>query len=373
MSSVGRARARAQAPAVPLAVSATPNISSGSEKSPKSPKSPRSFSSKNWEEEEHQDVHRPLVSTSLMRKHTQKSNLSIRSASSNYGTGRPDTAASSASRPTSARQQRPIPAPDPIITISASNHDGADNHPNSDGTVDEPDYVTVDAADASGPLPPLPKDKASRVLGIRHRRSMEPIPASNRASMATIRSAPAGDPPPPSSSSGPTLPLASLYVVSGLPKSPHTWTLADPDSVLGLHHSEGAVGRWWRPEVLGSTVSPGAGGSSSKKKRKGKTEDNGPVFSSAGHLSKQEVGKMLSKALKVRFRHLSVECLVCLSPLSFPSLVKLRLLHLPSNLPQLCTPSLSRSQHLILPLLQVPQPTCSVLQFLLPTLTLVRR
>lgn len=296
MSSVGHARTRVQAPTVPLAVSATPNVSSGSEKSPKSPRHNRK-----WEEEEHKDVHRPLVSTSLMRKQTQKSTLSIRSTSSNYGTSRPDTTASSASRPSSARQQRPIPAPDPIITISASNHNGNDDADNIDGAIDEPDYVTVEAADASGPLPSTPKDKASRVLGIRHRRSMEPIPASNRASMATIRSAPAGDPPTPSSSSGPTLPLASLYVVSGLPKSPHTWTLADPDSVLGLHHSEGAVGRWWRPEVLGSTVSPGAGGS--KKKRKGKTDDNGPVFSSAGHLSKQDVGKMLSKALKVRLRH----------------------------------------------------------------------
>ena len=105
---------------------------------------------------------------------------------------------------------------------------------------------------------------------------------------------------PATSASGPTLPLASLYVVSGLPKSPHTWTLADPDSVLGLHHSEGAVSRWWRPEVLGSTVSPGAGGGGGKKKRKGKADDTGNVFSSSGHLSKQEVGKMLSKALKAR-------------------------------------------------------------------------
>jgi hypothetical protein len=52
-------------------------------------------------------------------------------------------------------------------------------------------------------------------------------------------------------------PLTSLYLVAGLPKSHHAWTLADPDSVLGLQHSDGAVGRWWRPEVLGSTVSPG--------------------------------------------------------------------------------------------------------------------
>ncbi|KAG5221906.1 AEX-3 domain-containing protein [Salix suchowensis] len=39
----------------------------------------------------------------------------------------------------------------------------------------------------------------------------------------------------------------------------------------GLHHSDGAVNRWWRPEVLGSTVSPGAGGG--KKKKRGKGEE----------------------------------------------------------------------------------------------------
>ncbi|KAI0361598.1 hypothetical protein OH77DRAFT_1469410 [Trametes cingulata] len=129
---------------------------------------------------------------------------------------------------------------------------------------------------------------------------MEPIPASNRNSLASARSAPPSVSAPPPTPSGPTLPLASLYVVSGLPKSPHTWTLADPDSVMGLHHTEGAVGRWWRPEVLGSTISPGAGGG--KRKKKNKAEDGGAsMFSSSGHLSKQEVGKMLSKALKLSF------------------------------------------------------------------------
>jgi nicotinamide N-methyltransferase len=126
---------------------------------------------------------------------------------------------------------------------------------------------------------------------------MEPIPASTRASIVSSHSA--RPPPAEAAASGPTFPLTTLYIVSGLPKSPHTWTLADPDSVLGLHHSEGAVNRWWRPEVLGSTVSPGAGGGSSKRNRKkAKVEDG---FSSAGYLSKQDVGKILSKALKVSF------------------------------------------------------------------------
>ncbi|PCH33648.1 hypothetical protein WOLCODRAFT_112226 [Wolfiporia cocos MD-104 SS10] len=123
---------------------------------------------------------------------------------------------------------------------------------------------------------------------------MEPIPASNRTSLASAVAA-----PPPAHA--PSLPLASLYVVSGLPKSAHTWTLADPDSVMGLHHSEGAVARWWRPEVLGSTLSPGAGGSGGKRKKKGRADDAGTVFSASGHLSKQEIGKMLSKSLKLSF------------------------------------------------------------------------
>ncbi|KZT30581.1 hypothetical protein NEOLEDRAFT_1053137 [Neolentinus lepideus HHB14362 ss-1] len=157
------------------------------------------------------------------------------------------------------------------------------------------DYINIDPP--SSPVRASP-DKASRVLGIQHRRSMEPIPASTRTSVVSTRSA---RDPPASPTHVPTLPLTSLYVVSGLPKSPHTWTLSDPDSVLGLHHSEGAVNRWWRPEVLGSTVTPGAGGSSpvgSKKKRKGKDAE---TIKGAGALGKQEVGKMLSKALKLSF------------------------------------------------------------------------
>ena len=155
---------------------------------------------------------------------------------------------------------------------------------------DELDYITV--------TPPPPEnadrqvDKASRILGISHRKSMEPIPASNRTSILSTRSAPNTP-----TQHTPSLPLSSLYLVSGLPKSPHTWTLADPDAVLGLHHSDGAVARWWRPEVLGSTVSPGAGGG--KKKKKNAKGEPTEILKGAGALSKAEVGKMLSKALKV--------------------------------------------------------------------------
>jgi EEF1A N-terminal glycine/lysine methyltransferase len=183
----------------------------------------------------------------------------------------------------------------PIINVSSS-LPATDN--NNNNIADELDYITVlnnsDAPSTPNDALSLRHDKASRILGIRHRRSMEPIPASARNSIVSTRSL-RDIRDIPSITHTPNLPLTSLYVVSGLPKSPHTWTLADPDSVMGLHHSEGAVSRWWRPEVLGSTVSPGAGGG--KKKRRGKEE----IMKGAGALSKQEVGKMLSKALKVRY------------------------------------------------------------------------
>lgn len=262
----------------------------------------RSYFSEDFGEED--DTAGPL--TSLGRKPTTKSSYSMLSASTHASSHTPSRPTSSGVRNTS----RAIPAPDPIITISsaATNHlkVRSDSHNGGDSSTsvgddfdDEPDYVAVEHTEHSEPNQVIHRDKASRVLGIKHRRSMEPIPAPNRTSVASVRSAPAPDSTP--APSGPTLPLASLYVVSGLPKSPHTWTLADPDSVMGLHHSDGAVNRWWRPEVLGSTVSPGAGGGG-KKKRRGKSEDTSTMFSSQAHLSKQEVGKMLSKALKVGLR-----------------------------------------------------------------------
>lgn len=211
-------------------------------------------------------------------------------------------ASTTSQRTTSHTESRKTGGGQQVVNISAENR----QHPSSSTTTitshpqdsaalaDELDYITVSA-------PPLSHtqslayrpDKASRILGVRHRRSMEPIPASARNSIVSTHSVRDA---PPIASFVPSLPLASLYVVSGLPKSPQTWTLADPDSALGLHHSEGAVNRWWRPEVLGSTISPGAGGG--KKKKRGKSEEN---LKGAGALTKQEVGKMLSKALKLSF------------------------------------------------------------------------
>ncbi len=135
------------------------------------------------------------------------------------------------------------------------------------------------------------RDKASQVLGIPHRESMEPVPA--RMSMLSVSSAPAAHSSSPSHTS--SFPLTSLYLVSGLPKSPATWTLADADVTQRLTHSDGAVNRWWRAEVLGSIASPGVGGG---KKRKNLRGNEVEVMKGPGALTKQETAKMLSKALK---------------------------------------------------------------------------
>ncbi|KAI0047828.1 hypothetical protein FA95DRAFT_1540779 [Auriscalpium vulgare] len=241
-----------------------------------------------WSDSSTNDVHRkpkrsapkaPDAPRQPSLSQTSAANLSVASSRS----FRSVSAADHLSPLTTRRHQQP--------SIAESTNENDDN-----ALADELDYINVS--------PPSPaanqlsfaarSDKASRILGIQHRRSMEPIPASTRTSIVSTRSARDA---PPIQSFTPTLPLTSLYVVSGLPKAPHTWTLADPDSVLGLAHSEGAVSRWWRAEVLGSTVSPGAGGGKKKKRAKGDTE----ILKGAGALSKQEVGKMLSKALKLSF------------------------------------------------------------------------
>ncbi|CAG7852425.1 SubName: Full=Uncharacterized protein {ECO:0000313/EMBL:CCA70849.1} [Serendipita indica DSM 11827] len=201
------------------------------------------------------------------------------------------------------------------------------------------------------PISTFPRrDKAAQILGIPHRRSMEPIPSpsapanvaksSNRFTSFGSRSATGGytNPHPTIPEGGsnnhfqthshrydsnartdsfisatggrmralsgattntqmagrfgalfnadhnsPPTPLSSLYLVAGLPKSHHAWTLADPDSVLGLQHTDGAVNKWWRPEVLGSTVSPGVLPTSSSAKETTSGAMNGNSSSSGAN------------------------------------------------------------------------------------------
>lgn len=101
---------------------------------------------------------------------------------------------------------------------------------------EEDGFVKVDTPAASysshsHPPPSTPTDcrtgtKAARVLGIQHVPSMTPVPATTRKnSILSTRSARSARDALPATSHIPSLPLTSLYVVSGLPKSAHTWTL----------------------------------------------------------------------------------------------------------------------------------------------------
>lgn len=185
-----------------------------------------------------------------------------------------------------------------------------------------PDEINNPIVAASSPPAPAPSNPGPSALGpppkIPTKNPTRSLKESN-ASSAFLSVSPAHGP----SNATATLPLTSLYLVSGLPKSPQTWTLADQDSTAGVHHSEGsyvlkyhsnralsyplcicalgvfsgAVGRFWRAEVLGSSVTPGVG----KKKRRGKGVGEDGGSKRLGTLSKSDLGKMLSKALKLSF------------------------------------------------------------------------
>ncbi|WAQ82704.1 hypothetical protein PtA15_3A68 [Puccinia triticina] len=103
--------------------------------------------------------------------------------------------------------------------------------------------------------------------------------------------------------------LASIYMVCGLPKNPQCWTLAQPD--YPPTHLQGALPRFWRPEVLGTTVS---GQETPDPAR----ESNSPPDIGAGPepISKDELSKIQGKAIKLAFAR---ELEVIASPVQPPS------------------------------------------------------
>jgi nicotinamide N-methyltransferase len=114
--------------------------------------------------------------------------------------------------------------------------------------------------------------------------------------------------------------IAQLYAVFGLPKDPAVWTLAEEDCVAGVHHAEGAVGRFWRPEVLGCSICPTpsevlsktqpsadqeSGASKWNGRDSGGKKPSNPKFiemaDGRGSVEKAETARVLSKALKLSF------------------------------------------------------------------------
>lgn len=134
--------------------------------------------------------------------------------------------------------------------------------------------------------------------------------------------------------------IAQLYAVFGLPKDPAVWTLAEEDSTNGVHHIESAVGRFWRPEVLGCSICPPINpveevpktplspqSPSDKKDAKSsawgsnndKKNGSNPKFiemaDGRGGIERAETARVLSKALKLSFTR---EIEISTGPIHFP-------------------------------------------------------
>lgn len=107
----------------------------------------------------------------------------------------------------------PMPALNPPRALAASNASAA-------------------TSGAGSAIVPAPLAQPPKIPARNPTRSLK----ESTASSAFLSVSPAHGP----SNASATLPLTSLYLVSGLPKSPQTWTLADHDSTAGVHHSEGA-------------------------------------------------------------------------------------------------------------------------------------
>lgn len=104
--------------------------------------------------------------------------------------------------------------------------------------------------------------------------------------------------------------LRCVYLVAGLPKNPATWSLSDhADSGSPPAHSLNAVQRFWRPEVLASTVTGEVAGDEvhtlegervkgkGKAGRKQKEQPRQELVT----LSKEEISRIQGKAMKLAF------------------------------------------------------------------------
>lgn len=127
-------------------------------------------------------------------------------------------------------EDRPIRSPtianrhtDPPLSPSAAIAAATRGNPHRSRLDSSPSFtdLTEDSTDLAVVHRPR-RDKASVVLGIAHRKSMEPIPASARTSIATSRSVPNMQQSSNLTQHTATTPLTSLYVVSGV--SLHAFT-----------------------------------------------------------------------------------------------------------------------------------------------------
>lgn len=148
----------------------------------------------------------------------------------------------------------PPPSPSRFTTLTRALKRGGNSGSHPDNNLNPVDHLSIQELesrnasnaslatslnqDAQAERPAVPaKHPARHHESNASVRSDQPGPHRHRESTAKsfLSVSPAIGPP----NAAATLPLTSLYLVSGLPKSPQTWTLADPDSITGVHHSEG--------------------------------------------------------------------------------------------------------------------------------------
>ncbi|GAA6032712.1 hypothetical protein JCM8097_000754 [Rhodosporidiobolus ruineniae] len=196
----------------------------------------------------------------------------------------PSTASSATARP--AFLPPPLQAPSSVPHSSSTSSINLDRPPIPRKSSKRPPSAQRSRSAAPSPAPPAEPPAAKP----------KPDRAPVSSATATRPSTGTGSSAPSSSSSAPPKPLASVYLVAGLPKDPSHWSLASPLSsspASGLDDPTeraepeclpGSVGRAWRPEVLGVQVTAIG------------REDGG-----MGGIGREEVQRIQTKAMKLAF------------------------------------------------------------------------
>lgn len=176
-----------------------------------------------------------------------------------------------------------------------------------------PDWFTT-REKAEGGQYPDPAPRSRRQLHPQHHLSRSTVDsnpaAGNRASSFLPSDSTTAQPSSSTALPADTRPLASLYMVCGLPKDPQCWTLAQPEYLPA--HLDGAVPRFWRPEVLGTTLSGQDAdllGTELDRRRPTRSTRSAqppdlntvPAQSSEYAMGKEELARVQAKAMKLAF------------------------------------------------------------------------
>ncbi|CAO1623980.1 unnamed protein product [Parajaminaea phylloscopi] len=304
--------------------------SSESLRSVRSSASRRSIGSMRKNFEQSLDPLPPLPSPRERPSHSESfyssESASVLSHSSSGTAGRSSRRQQSTSQTTERSAARPFDAPQPLHSSGPQGDSGVVSPTSSSSSSIRPTSKSTrwpkGSSNGNGAMERSSGDGSKTPTG--RTTPTQANPYGNDAKAGTGERA---DPSAPQGGDGNT--VAQLYAVFGLPKDPSVWTLAEEDCVAGVHHMDGAVGRFWRPEVLGCSICPapaevfakqngrfaadssGAGAKEdAESKWQGRTADgkkgsSNPKFiemaDGRGRLERAETARVLSKALKLSF------------------------------------------------------------------------